>query len=448
MPPISFLRRFTVVSWEEWFGAALTAVTGAPEGPRPTVTGEGGHLPSRYPVEDIALACVAAALTVADRGAVTLDRGHVAAAVRSEAGFSRGGRSAGMGFASLSRFWATTDGWVRTHANYAWHRDALLAGLGLSSTDVNAVAEAIADRPATDVERDVFAAGGIAAAVRPVHEWRQHPQGRAVGAEPLVGHERIGDAPPRPDRRLRVLDLTRVIAGPVCTRMLGALGADVLRVDPPHRPDMPAGDPGDTLLGKRSAIADLAAIDLEGLVAGADVVVTGYRPGALDRFGLDADSLAARDTGLVVVQLCAWGHTGPWAGWRGFDSVVQGPSGIAMGESTDGVVPSALPCQLLDHGTGYLAAAAALDGVRRQRTVGGSHIRRLSLARTAAWVTSAVPSPVAPGPRPEFQGAPWLVELASPGGTVTAVSPPGSVAGQPLRWPEPVTVYGGDLPAW
>jgi crotonobetainyl-CoA:carnitine CoA-transferase CaiB-like acyl-CoA transferase len=253
---------------------------------------------------------------------------------------------------------------------------------------------------------------------------------------------------------VRVLDLTRVIAGPVCTRFLAALGAEVLRVDPPDHPDMRLGMVADTLLGKRSAILDLNSPDgvatLHEMLDHADVVVCGYRPGALDRFDLSPDALAERHPGLVLVYLDAWGHGGPWAGRRGFDSVVQGPTGISMGEAgTDGE-PGALPCQLLDHGTGYLAAAAVLDGLRRQSDQGGTLVRRLSLARTAWWLTSnraQVESP-SPVPAADPESPPWLVDLDSPVGPVTAVAPPGSLDDRPLRWPTHVTGYGNDQPTW
>lgn len=140
-----------------------------------------------------------------------------------------------------------------------------------------------------------------------------------------------------PAAGVRVLDLTRVIAGPVATRFLAALGAEVLRIDPPHRPDLPPGAVADSLLGKRSATLDLRSAKgfarLHRLLSRADVVVCGYRPGALRRYGLDADDLAERDPGLVVALLSAWGHHGPWAQRRGFDSVVQAPTGIAVGEA-------------------------------------------------------------------------------------------------------------------
>ena len=174
----------------------------------------------------------------------------------------------------------------------------------------------------------------------------------------------------------------------------------------------------------------------------------GYRPGALDRFGLHPESLAERHPGIVAVFLDAWGYSGPWADQRGFDSVVQAPTGIAAGESRSGAEPGALPCQLLDHGTGYLAAAAALDGLHRQRTRGGTHLRRLSLARTAWWLTSQAARPAArAGTMPAGSETPdWLVEIDSPNGPVTAVLPPGSLDDVGLRWPLPVARYGDDPP--
>ena len=431
---------------------------------RLTVTGPRGHLASHFAVEETAVACVGTALLAAarlqDRSgvAVTLDRGHVAAAVRSERYFVGAAASVGLGFAPLSRFWPAADGWVRTHGNYPWHRDALASALGVDA-EADSIAAAIAPMRAIDVEERVFAAGGIAAAVRSVESWHSHPQGRALAGEPLIHHELIGDAVARspgfgslPASGVRVLDLTRVIAGPVCTRFLAALGADVLRIDPPQRPDLVRGDVGDTLLGKRSAIVDLGSADgpalAHELISVADVIVCGYRPGALDGFGFDQASLAVRHPGLVVVYLDAWGHTGPWSGRRGFDSVVQAPTGIAFGESRDGTTPGALPCQLLDHGTGYLAAAAALDGLRRQREVGGTHIRRLSLARTATWLTGTR------GDRPAVaavaDGAPdRTVEVRTTSGAVVrAVAPPGALDGRSLAWPEPLTGYGDDPAAW
>jgi len=462
---------------QDLIGQAWTAVSSGDSGARldqPAglrLTGAAGSLPSHFAVEEVAIGSVAAALLAAAAlarqrggraGTVSLDRGHVSVAVRSERFFRVQGRPAGVGFAPLSRFWRVADGWVRTHANYPWHRHALLRAMGVpEGADAEALAPVLAAFPMEEIEERVFGAGGIATAVRTLDAWLAHPQGRALAAEPLIGHRMAGEGPPRPRppaelpmAGVRVLDLTRVIAGPVCTRFLSALGAEVLRVDPPSRPDMRAGAVADNLLGKRSSFVNLGSpagiAILHDLLSGADVVVCGYRPGALDRFGLAEEALAERHPGTVAVFIDAWGHTGPWAHRRGFDSVVQAPTGISMGESSGGDEPSALPCQLLDHATGYLAAAATLDGLRRQELQGGTQVRRLSLARTALWLT-AQGTREAEGSSEiaeESHDSGWLVELDSGHGPVSAVAPPGTLGDEPLRWPFAFTGYGDVEAAW
>jgi len=445
------------------------------------VSGAPGHLPSRLPVEEVAVACTATALLAAaalhaqrggdsgSRGSPTarLDRAHIAAAFRSEAHLRVNGEQAGPGFAPLSRFWRTADGWVRTHGNYPWHRSALLRALGCSG-DPESVAAAIGALGAREAEDLVTGAGGVAAAVRGEDDWRAEPPGRAVAAARLVEGTSIGGAPPRwraagplPASGIRVLDLTRVIAGPVATRYLGALGAEVLRLDAPDRPEL-AMHAYDGLLAKRSALLDFGSADgqarLHELLSGADVLVHGYRPHALDRFGLSPEVLAGRHPGLVVVSLSAWGSRGPWGDRRGFDSIVQAASGIAMAESGADGRPGAMPCQLLDHGTGYLCAAAALRGVARQSTHGGTQFRELSLARTAHWLlglprdgdsspaggASAGSSPAAPA----GGGGTWLTTLDSAEGPVTTVRPPGQLDDEALDWPRELRRYGADRAAW
>jgi len=442
------------------------------------VTGDAGRLPSRLPAEDTAIACagvalLAAAALHAGRGgpvlrALRLDRGHVAAAFRSEASVRVNGEPTGAGFAPLSRFWRASDGWVRTHGNYPWHRDALLRALSCGG-DREAVAAAIADLNAGEVEGLVTGAGGVAAAVRTEAEWRAEPAGQAVAAAPLVegcmprfgtwdGRFSIGGAPPRrraagalPASGIKVLDLTRVIAGPVATRYLAALGADVLRLDPPHRPELPQ-QTYDGLLGKRSALLDFGAPEgsarLHELLSGADVLVHGYRPRALDRFGLAPQALAERHPGLVVVSLSAWGSRGPWGGRRGFDSIVQAACGIAAAESPDGERPGALPCQLLDHGTGYLAAAAVLRALAAQASRGGTLFRELSLARTGHLLLSQPRGEPTTAAVADGDPGAWLTTVSSTEGPVTVVRPLGRLDGLELAWPSPLTRYGGDPPAW
>ncbi len=435
------------------------------------VSGSPGHLPSRLPVEEMAVACTGAALLAAaalhaqrggdcgSRGSPTarLDREHVAAAFRSEAYLRVNGAAAGPGFAPLSRFWRTADGWVRTHGNYPWHRSALVRALGCPG-DPESVGAALAGLGAQEAEDLVVGAGGVAAAVRGEDAWRASPPGRAVAAARLVESESAGDGPPRwrpagalPASGIRVLDLTRVIAGPVATRYLGALGADVLRLDAPDRPEL-AQHAYDGLLAKRSALLDFGTAGgrarLHQLLSGTDVLVHGYRPHALDRFGLSPLALAERYPGLVVVSLSAWGGRGPWGDRRGFDSIVQAACGIAMVESADDGRPGALPCQLLDHGTGYLCAAAALRALARQSVHGGTQFRELSLARTAHWLLGLPRGPVV-APSLADGGEPgWLTTLDSAAGPVTTVRPPGRLDDEALAWPRTLSRYGGDQAAW
>jgi hypothetical protein len=454
---------FSQSAWE----ALVEGSSAWPRTPTPKLVGAPSEGTSALGVTAAATASVAAALRAAGalaeaRNGTTpellLHREHVLTAIASERHFAADDEVATTMFAPLSRFWRAGDGWVRTHANFPWHRDALLAALECDD-DSQSVARVIAGLSAFDAETKVLETGGVAAAVRTLDHWRAHAQGRAVAAEPLVSHRALPRGEPRPRgacdlpaRGVRVLDLTRVIAGPVCTRYLAALGADVLRIDPPHRLDtITPGVPADTLLGKRSAFVDLATTTgrstLHDLLGSADVVVCGYRPGALDRFGMTADELAVRHPGLVIVQLDAWGFTGPWTDRRGFDSVVQAPTGIAMLQSPDGETPGALPFQLLDHATGYLAAAAALDGLRRQAAEGGTHLRRLSLARTANWLSSECATNTGVAESPDVDPAPWMQRLDEGDHTMYGVSPPGAIDGVPLRWSR-VGRYGTDSASW
>ncbi|MEU6258292.1 CoA transferase [Streptomyces sp. NPDC047043] len=426
-----------------------------------------GALEARLPVQELARGCVGAcALAAAELGArrgrlaevpgVLVDDGAVAAAFHSERQLLVDGR-APVGFAPLSRFWRTADGWVRTHANYPHHRARLLDTLGVRD-DVAAVEAALAERSSDEVEKAVYAAGGLAVALRTPKEWAAHEQAVALAARPLVERERLDSARPRvlapldgapllPAAGLRVLDLTRVLAGPVATRTLALLGADVLRVDPPHLPELP-DQHTDTGFGKQSATLDLRADrrTFEELLSTADVIVTGYRPGALDRFGLSPRALAERRPGLVVAQVSAWGAYGPWSERRGFDSLVQVASGIAAVEGS-GEQPGALPAQALDHGTGYLLAAAVLRALTEQSYEGGSRFVRLALARTAEWLVHGIEAGAAGEEAYEGPGA-WLGETDSALGRLRYVLPPVSFAGGPVDWALPPVPWGTSPARW
>jgi hypothetical protein len=377
-----------------------------------------------------------------------------------------------QGFAPLSGFRRTLDGWIRLHANYPHHEQRLMQALGTSTAD--GVAVALAAMTALDAEAVIQARGGVAAAVRNRREWLSSEMGRAAGTQPWIelrlaagaisGTPQVrlsGGDPGRPLDGLRVLDLTRVIAGPVATRLLGALGADVLRIDPPRLPEI-MDQFVDTGFGKRSAEADLETPQkrhmLEQLLAAADVVITGYRGGSLKRFGLEPEDLLAGRPELVVVTLDAWGSTGQWNGLRGFDSIVQAATGIAhlyrREDHDGGWRPGALPVQALDHATGYGVAAAAIALLARRRQTGLGGSARLSLVRTAeelfALPQRELPEPELPQPELSEPGlpAPELRTTASTYGELRYVGPPLLVDGQPLDYPSPPPPYGTSAPAW
>jgi hypothetical protein len=221
----------------------------------------------------------------------------------------------------------------------------------------------------------------------------------------------------------------------------------VLRLDAPQLPEIPT-QAIDTLLGKRSALLDLSSGDgyqqLQRLLAEADLLVQGYRPGALARFGLDPEALAERWPHLSVVTLSAWGSSGPWSRRRGFDSLVQCPSGIAAIEG-GADEPRAMPAQALDHATGYLAAAAGIMALAARHADGHPRYQRLSLARTARWFTDAGRAEQAP-PR-EPAPSPLLTEVPGDGFAVRVVRPPGQVGELSPAWNRAAGL-GADPPAF
>ncbi|WP_442874490.1 CoA transferase [Amycolatopsis sp. NBC_00438] len=433
-------------------------LTGETPGPV-ELTGAEDVLPGPYRVAAAATASVAAATLAAgellklreiDPGVVTADTRHAAAAFASEA-FSRvEGAEPESVWAPLSGNYRTTDGWVRLHCNYPRHEAAVCWGLGVpGSRDV--VTKTVAGRIAREVEHAVVSAGGAAAELRSPEDWAAHPQGEAVASLPLVDLAPIGEAPKRTlfysDRPLggvRVLELTHVLAGPVAGRVLAAHGADVLHVGAAHLPRVETLV-RDTGQGKKSAFV---ALDTEGgrarlkkLISRADVLVQSFRPGALERIGFGAAELAELRPGLVIADLSAYGWEGPWARRRGFDSLVQMSNGIAWGAEE----PSPLPVQALDHGTGWLAAAAIMTAVRRQVTDGGTWRVRLSLAGTGRWLDSLGRKDPAAA---DTDFTDLLEETDSGYGRLTRVRMAGGLPGAEPHWDFGTRLPGVDKPTW
>ncbi|MFM0371815.1 CoA transferase [Paraburkholderia aspalathi] len=299
-------------------------------------------------------------------------------------------------------FYATRDGrWIQLHTNFPHHLEGVLKVLGCAN-DRAAVAKAIRGWDGATLDQTLADAGLCAALIRTPDEWAALDQAKAIAGLPLFEIERIGDAPVEPPREagaerplagVRVLDLSRIIAGPVAGRALAQHGAEVLMVNGPHLPNI-APLVIDNGRGKRSAVIDLRDATgretLNGLLSDADVFLQAYRPGALTARGFGPEELARVRPGIVYVSVCAYGHKGPWAGRRGFDSLVQSASGIAFTEreAAGWDEPKHLPCQALDHATGYLAAFGAMAALARRATEGGSWHVRVSLAQTGRWLQS------------------------------------------------------------
>ena len=448
---------------------ALAAIWAALDGPaeltrRVRIVGE-GSLPSVFAVTDLAGAAVAAAaLAVAElvrarhgtAPEVTVDRRL------ASFWFGRSIRPQGWDMAvpwdAIAGDYQAADGWIRLHTNAPHHRAVALAVLDVPEAR-DQVARAVTGWRAGALEAAIVAGGGCAAAMRSMAEWAAHPQGRAVAAEPLLLRDPGGAGlaprwrvpPGRPLQGVRVLDMTRVLAGPVATRFLAGFGAEVLRIDPPGW-DEPGVVP-DVTLGKTCARLDLRRPGdrtvWEGLLRQADVLVHGYRPNALAGLGLDAEHRRALCPGLVDVSLDAYGWSGPWLERRGFDSLVQMSSGIAEAGMRQLARdrPTPLPVQALDHATGYVMAAAAVRGLTGRLSTGAGVTARTSLARIAAFLTGLAPSgpvPLAPETANDIEDH---MEVTS-WGPAFRIRSPCNLAGVPMNWDVPATALGSAAATW
>jgi len=433
-------------------------------------TGAEPALPSSFKVGTAAQATIgAAALAAAEiwrlrsgrRQSVGVDMRRAAIEFRSERYLRVDGKVPEDHHDGIAGLYRCGDGrWARLHTNLPHHCSGLLKLLGCEH-DKTAVQRALAGWQAEALETAAAEAGLVVTACRSFAEWDRHPQGRAVAKLPLLSIEKIGDAPPQPfgpaERPLagvKVLDLTRIIAGPVCGRTLAAHGADVLLVTAAHLASMhPLVI--DTGRGKLSAAIDLRGASgretLAALLRGADIFVQGYRPGAIAACGFGPMEAASLRPGIVYASLCAYGHDGPWAPRRGFDSLVQTASGInsAEQEAFAATEPRPLPAQVLDHATGYLLAFGALAALARRIEVGGSWHVRVSLAQTGHWLRQLGRIDGMACPDPEFDDVTdCLEESASGFGRLTAVRHAAVMPETPPHWARPSVPLGTDAPQW
>jgi crotonobetainyl-CoA:carnitine CoA-transferase CaiB-like acyl-CoA transferase len=426
------------------------------------LTGEGA-LASVFPVTGFATAAIAAAhLAVGEMidqahgtsPAITVDRRL--ASFWFSTSLQPQGWSLPAQWDTVAGDYRAADGWIRLHTNAPHHRQAALAVLK-TAAERDAVSQSVLRWKASELESAVVDNQGCAAAIRSASAWREHPQGRAVAAEPLLHRAQAPAAPAaahqpnparpewivpreRPLQGIRVLDLTRILA-------------EVLRIDPPGW-DEPGTVP-EVVLGKRCARLDLRdpadRAVLEGLISEADVMVHGYRADSLARLGLGAERRRQLNPGLVDVSLNAYGWTGPWRERRGFDSLVQMSCGIAdagmFAAGSDRPVP--LPVQALDHATGYLMAAAAVRGLTERLTTGQGVQVQASLARTALSLMSFAPTEAQPSALRPLTPRDYATDIEHTAwGPALRLQPAGDIETTPIHWDLPAGALGTAEPAW
>lgn len=456
--------------------------------------GKAEQLPSTFAVGDLASSSIAVqALAAAQiwqaRGGaaqtIHIDRRHALAMFGSDRYLAINGAPAADPWSPIAGYYQAGDGrWIQLHTNFEHHRDGVLAVLGCANERA-AVAAAIASWSAAELEATLTQANMCAAMIRTQDEWRAHPQAQAIAALPLfevervadsaplpfdarasiagharAGHANAGSTPAQPLSGVRVLDLSRVIAAPVGARALAAHGAEVLAVSAAHLPNIESLVM-DTGRGKRSAELDLRQSEgrgqLQQLVAGSDVFLQAYRPGALDSHGFTPTELCQRHPGLIYVSLSAWGQSGPWQQRRGFDSLVQSSSGIAheegaavAGERELHHAPGKLPFQALDHATGYLIAYASMLALQRRAVEGGSYHVRLSLAQTGQFLQNLARCGLHQNAAQlgKDEVAAFLQESDSAWGRMRAVAPVEQMSLTPAQFGLPSARLGSHAAAW
>lgn len=349
--------------------------------------------------------------------------------------------------------------WVYLHGNFAHLRDGLLKLFGVSN-DPAALRKALQHWSAADVEAAAGELGLCGVVVRTRASWETHPQALATAALPLIEISKIGDSPPqpplagtRPLSGMRVLDLSRVIAGPMAARTLAEHGATVMQVGAPHLPSIESLVI-DTGYGKHSCAINLETalgVDaLNGLIDKADIFLNAYRPGTLERRGFSPANLAQRRPGVICVTITAFSRAGPWAQRRGYDTLVAATSGLTWSGTGN---PARLPCQPLDYLTGYLGALGAMLALQRRALEGGSWHVQLSLERTSAWIremTDALgrESSVAAVVPPASEIDDLYAVLPSRFGTLRHLKPVVQLPETPARWEQPPVPLGSDPAVW
>ncbi len=401
------------------------------------------------------------------RQEIAVDTRHATASLRSGRYLRTDGAPAPAERDTVMGVYPARNGrWSYLHCKFPNHLATALEVLDVPN-DRDAVRAAVANWDALELEEAIIAAKGAGGMVRTMEEWARHPQAAAIASLPLMEIVKIGDSPPerlpdgdRPLSGIRVLDLTRVLAGPTCARTLAEHGADVLKITGAHLPDIGYQE-YDTSHGKLSAQLDLREPEglqtLLGLVRETDVFSQGYRPGTLYNRGLSPEALAQLRPGIVYVSLSAFGHVGPWARRRGFDTVVQTVSGITMRQEElfpgDEPGPQFYPASAIDYLSGYLMAFGALVALARRWREGGSWLVRVSLAQTGRWLVERGEMPAAELKTVPEEFTPaelerWTIASDTPVGRLHHLGPAVRLSETPPRWARPAVPLGYNEPVW
>ena len=365
---------------------------------------------------------------------------------------------------ALTQPWATADGgWFLPHTNLPHLERRVLNVLKCESTP-ESVQAAIAGWNSDELEDAIAAANACGGKVRTQEEWLAHPHGAYLASRPVVEITKIADGEPeplhagnQPASGVRVLDLTRILAGPTCGISLAEHGADVLMVTAPHLPQVPEFV-RDTSYGKRSCFLDCKRPDeaekLRSLVREADMLIDGYRPDSLARNGFGVDELLQLRPGLIHVSVNCFGSGGPFASRAGWDQVAQAVTGVChtQGMATGGGRPQLTPVYMCDFLTGFLGAYGAMLALARRAREGGSYRVQVSLCQSAMLLQRQ-------GLVDHFQDAPGHLspaefdELAAyvDGtcyGDLKTLGPVLRMSKTPCRWSRPTPKLGSYQPEW
>jgi crotonobetainyl-CoA:carnitine CoA-transferase CaiB-like acyl-CoA transferase len=465
------------------------------------VTGNDPVLPTRFPIgEAVAGVHAAIGLAVSDlwelqtgrKQEVKVDVRAAAATLQSYVYLRVKGSRDRTIPPNVTRFYPAKDGrWVLIHAGFPHLRQGMFNLLECEDTP-ESVAEAVLIWEAEALEEAIAEAGLCGAMARSAPEWAEHPQGQVLSKMPVLEIIKIADSPPEPlppaDRPLsglRVLDLTRVLAGPTCARTLAEHGADVLKIGAEHLPSAEFFVQ-DTGHGKRSAFLDLSeesgSKKLNELIRGADVFSQSYRLGALDNRGYSPEKVAEMRPGIVYVSMNCYGHEGPWKNRKGWEQLAQTVTGLAVeqgsltaadkgGDDDEGnkngsllshlrfmgagtaCPPRLLPAAVTDYTTGYLAAFGALTALALRAREGGSYYVRASLTQTAMMIEGLgrigkEEASAQDRMLPEEESEKLVTVTETPWGAMTHLAPILSLSETPARWTRPTVPLGTHEPVW